>query len=202
MLNLLPQLLCAAFEKVLQKLLAMDPTSVQLLAPVQGKQLALQLKELPWRFVLSASERQLLLNQHLEQADCEISTDLTTVRQLADPSQLTRLIKQDKLSIQGDLQVAQKFSQVLQQLDPDWQQELSVWLGDALAHKLATALRQVQQLLLHKLAELQQQSVELLQDELQSTPSRAEFQQFQLSLTSVQTRLEQLSRQLKTLQES
>lgn len=202
MLNLLPQLICAAFEKALQKLLAMDPAAERLLSSVQGKQLAVKLTELPWRFVLSASEHQLLLNQHQEPADCEICTALATARQLSDPSQLTRLIKQDKLCIQGDLQVAQKFSQVLQQLDPDWQQELSVWLGDALAHKLATALTQVQQLLQHKLAQLQQQSVELLQDELQTSPSRAEYQQFQQNLTAVQTRLEQLSRQLKTLQES
>lgn len=197
MFNLVPQLLCAAFEQVMKKLLAMDPQAKKLLHQVQGKQLALELKELPWRFVLSASEQGLLLNQHQEPADCEISTDLATARQLSEPSQLTSLIKQDKLSIQGDLQVAQKFSQLLQQLNPDWQQELSTWVGDALAHKIAVGLKHFQALLKEKLVQLEQQSIALMQDELSCTPSRIEYLQFQKELTDLQTRLEELTRKVK-----
>jgi len=202
MFQLLPQLLCASLEKVLNKLMAMDPASGQLLVAVQGKQLAVQLQELPWRFVLTGAEQSLLINQHQESVDCAIVTDIATVRQLSDPSQLTRLIKQGKLEIDGDLHVAQKFSALLQQLDPDWQQELSAWLGDALAHKVAVAFKQTHLLIRQKLLLLEQQTVELLQDELDLSPSREEFQHFSRDLTQLQTRLEQLSRRVRTLQES
>ncbi len=194
MLCLVPQLICATLEKVLHKVVAMDPASPLLLQKVQGKQLALQLQELPWRFVLSATSETLLLNQHNEKVDCVIATDLATLQKLNDPSQLTRFIKQDKLQIEGDLQVAQQFSSLLQQLDPDWQQQLSLWLGDALAHKVATAIQQLQLYIQAQLQQLEQAAVELAQDELALSPTQAEINQFSRDVSQLQARLELLSR--------
>lgn len=194
MLSLVPQLICATLEKVLHKVVAMDPASPALLQKVQGKQLALQLQELPWRFVLSATVETLLLNQHNEKVDCVIATDLATLQKLNDPSQLTRLIKQDKLQIEGDLQVAQQFSVLLQQLNPDWEQQLSGWLGDALAHKVATAIKQLQLYIQTQLQQLEQASVELAQDELALSPTQAEMNQFSRDVSQLQARLDVLSR--------
>lgn len=199
--SLVPQLICATLEKVLHKIVAMDPASPALLQKVQGKQLALQLQELPWRFVLSANESTLLLNQHNEKADCVISTDLATLQQLNDPGQLTRLIKQDKLQIDGDLQVAQQFSVLLQQLNPDWQQQLSGWLGDALAHKVATCFVQLQQYIQTQLQQLEQATTELVQDELALSPTQAEMNQFSREVSQLQARLDQLSRHIAFRQE-
>jgi ubiquinone biosynthesis protein UbiJ len=194
MLSLLPQLICATLEKVLHKVVAMDPESPALLQKVQGKQLALQLQELPWRFVLSATADTLLLNQHNEKADCVIITDLATLQKLQDPSQLTRLIKQDKLQIEGDIQVAQQFSSMMQQLNPDWEQHLSGWLGDALAHKVATAIKQLQLYIQTQLLQMEQAAVELAQDELALSPTQAEMDQFSRDVSQLQARLEQLTR--------
>ena len=194
MLSLVPQLICATLEKVLHKVVAMDPASPVLLQKVQGKQLALQLQELPWRFVLSATSETLLLNQHNEKVDCVIATDLATLQKLNDPSQLTRLIKQDKLQIDGDLQVAQQFSSLLQQLNPDWEQQLSLWLGDALAHKVATAIEQLQGYIQAQLQQLEQATTELAQDELALSPTQAEMNQFSRDVSQLQARLDQLSR--------
>lgn len=192
--SLVPQLICATLEKVMHKVVAMDPASPVLLQKVQGKQLALQLQELPWRFVLSATADTLLLNQHNENVDCVIVTDLATVQKLSDPSQLTRLIKQDKLQIDGDLQVAQQFSALLQQLNPDWEQQLSGWLGDALAHKVAAALKQLQLAIQAQLQQLEQATVELAQDELALSPTQAEVNQFSRDVSQLQARLDKLSR--------
>ena len=128
--------------------------------------------------MLSATAETLLLNQHNEKVDCVIATDLATLQKLNDPSLLTRLIKQDKLQIEGDLQVAQQFSFLLQQLNPDWEQQLSGWLGDALAHKVATAIKQLQLYIQTQLQQLEQASVELAQDELALSPTQAEMNQF------------------------
>ncbi len=98
MFSLVPQLICATLEKVLHKVRGYGHSaSPALLQKVQGKQLALQLQELPWRFVLSATADSLLLNQHNEKVDCVIATDLTTLQKLNDPSQFTRLIKQEQV---------------------------------------------------------------------------------------------------------
>lgn len=201
MLPLLPQLLCATAENVSRKLIALDPTCQPALQRLQGKQLAVTLRDLNLTFVLSASPDALLFNQHNEATDCQICADISTLKQLRDPSQLTRLIKSDALQIDGDLHVAQLFSQFVQQLNPDWQQALSRYVGDALAYKISSTLAQLQQYIKLKSAQLAQVQLELAQDELMLAPSRLETDQFHQELNALQARVELLRRQLSKLQE-
>lgn len=201
MLPLLPQLLCAVAEKTMARLIAMDPHAAGRLSRLHGKQLSFRLREWPVTLVLSANTRGILFNQHDEATDCAIATDLASLRLLRDPSQLTRLIKADALQIDGDIQVAQQYSHFFQQLDPDWQQTLSAYVGDAAAHKIALSLKQMHQYLSNKTAALQQLSTELAQDELQLTPTATEMAQFSSAVSELAAKADVMQQQLQALQE-
>lgn len=201
MLPLIPQFLCAVAEKASKKLIAMDVSCLPALTRLQGKQLAVTLRDIKTTIVMSAGTDSLLFNHHDEPCDCRISTDLKTLKQLRDTSQLTRLIKNDALQIDGDLQVAQQFSHFLQQLDPDWQNALAGVVGDALAYKISQTLCQGQQYILQKTRQINQLHTELAQDELLLTPSRVEVAQFAQDLTTLQAKVELLRRQLRRVQE-
>jgi len=201
MLPLLPQLICAVAERLSKQLIQLDSDCQPALARLQGKQLAITLRDLKLTVVVSASKDSLLFNQHDETTDCRISADISTLKQLRDPSQLTRLIKTDALQIEGDLQVAQLFSQFIQQLNPDWQSALAQYIGDAQTYKLSSTLQQLQQYLQFKAKQLAQLHVELAQDELLLTPSRQETEQFSQQLSELEARVELLRRQLNKLQE-
>ena len=201
MLPLLPQLLCAVAEKTMARLIAMDPHAAGRLSRLHGKQLSFRLREWPVTLVLSASARGILFNQHDETTDCAIATDLASLRLLRDPSQLTRLIKADALQIDGDIQVAQQYSHFFQQLDPDWQQTLSAYVGDAAAHKIALSLKQIHQYLSNKTSALQQLGTELAQDELQLTPTATEMAQFSSAVSELAAKADVMQQQLQALQE-
>ena len=202
MLPLLPQLLCAAGEKAVAQLIAMDPKAQGRLSRLTGKQLSFRLKEWPMTVVLSTTAQGMLFNQHDEAVDCAIQTDIASLRLLRDPSQLTRLIKADALQIDGDIQVAQQYSAFFQQLDPDWQQTLSRYVGDALAHKIARSTQQLHQYLSSKASAVQQLSTELLQDELQLSPGAAELAQFSAAVSLLAAKADILQQQLQHLRES
>lgn len=201
MLPLLPQLLCAVAEKTMARLIAMDPHAAGRLSRLHGKQLSFRLREWPVTLVLSASARGILFNQHDEATDCAIATDLASLRLLRDPSQLTRLIKADALQIDGDIQVAQQYSHFFQQLDPDWQQTLSAYVGDTAAHKIALSLKQIHQYLSNKTSALQQLGTELAQDELQLTPTATEMAQFSSAVSELAAKADVMQQQLQALQE-
>jgi ubiquinone biosynthesis accessory factor UbiJ len=201
MLPLLPQLVCAIAEKLMARLIAMDPNAKGRLVRLSGKQLSFKLKEWPNTIVLSATADSILFNQHDEAVDCAISTDLASVRLLRDPSQLTRLIKADALQIDGDIQLAQQYSNFFAQLDPDWQQSLSVYVGDAAAHKISRSLQQMQHYLQAKTALLQQHSVELAQDELRLAPTALELSQFSDAVSQLAAKVELLQQHLQSIQE-
>ncbi len=200
MLKLLwPGLLCTLGEKVLNPLINMDPDALLRLQRLQGKQLAVCLRGIDLRLVLTAQPNGIWLNSHQEVVDCSVETEFSALQQLSDPSQLTRLIRENKLQIDGDLQTLQQFSQFFQQLNPDWQEKLSALLGDAVAHKAARAIVALQQGIRNYLQQADQTIQELAQDELRLTPVAAEVQQFSREVSTLAGRTELLQRQLAGL---
>jgi ubiquinone biosynthesis protein UbiJ len=61
---------------------------------------------------------------------------LFALPELKKTSQLTKLIKQNKLDFYGDLAVVQKFSQLLSDIEFDFEETLSAYIGDAGAYTL------------------------------------------------------------------
>lgn len=197
--RMLPSLLCSVAEPVLNKVIALDPAALPRLQALQGRQLAFELTDLKLRIVLTAQPNGIWLNQHQEPVDCVVTTQMASLRQLRDPSQLTRLIREEVLDIQGDLAQLQKFNDFFARLNPDWAEHLSGYIGDAAAHKVAITLQQLQQLLQMKLAQADQSVTSLLQDELQLSPVPAELAQFSLQVSQLSARTEKLAQQLKQL---
>ncbi|KOO12370.1 hypothetical protein AKJ18_24290, partial [Vibrio xuii] len=68
--------------------------------------------------------------------DCYLSLNLAVLPELRDQSNITKLIKQDKLVLEGDIQLAQKFSQLMTDCKPDIEEWLSRATGDVVAHTL------------------------------------------------------------------
>jgi ubiquinone biosynthesis accessory factor UbiJ len=201
MLPLLPQLLCAAAEATVARIISLDPNAQPRLIKLQGKQLSFTLRELSLTLVITATADALLFNQHNEPTDCAISTDLASLKQLRDPSQLTRLIKADALQIDGDIHIAQQFSRFFEQLDPDWTQALSVYVGDAAAHRIANIIKQVQHYITEQSRHLQLLTTELAQDELMLSPTAIELALFSQHVSELSARLALLQQQLNKYQE-
>jgi ubiquinone biosynthesis protein UbiJ len=140
------QLLSSAIETLLNQLLKLDPVSERKLKKLDGKSLQLRVKELPWPLLFHFSENisvLIVLPDDLieNEVSCKIELDLETLPQLQDSSKLTQLIQQKKLLLNGDIYVAQCFSSLLQELDIDWEEQLSVYTGDALAHQTFSTVK-------------------------------------------------------------
>lgn len=196
---MLPSFAVALAEKLLNPLLRLDPAAQPALQRLQGKQLAFALRGLPLRLVITAQTDGLWLNQHQEPVDCSIDVSWDALQQVQDPSQLTRLIREGKLNIDGDIATLQKFSHFFQQLDPDWQELLASWLGDALAHKVGLFIRAALQAVKAHLQQSEQSLQELLQDELRLSPVAAELDKFSAEVSELAARTEQLAYQLRQL---
>ena len=55
---------------------------------------------------------------------------------MKEEQQLTALIKQGELDIDGDIKVAQQFANIAENLEIDWQTELAKHIGDIATYKL------------------------------------------------------------------
>ena len=68
--------------------------------------------------------------------DCTVKVALSALDKIRDTSQLTALIKADKLDIQGDLSVLQKLSSAMQQVSFSWESLLIPLLGESFTAQL------------------------------------------------------------------
>lgn len=197
--QLLPALICAVGEPLLNKIIRLDAQLQQRLQPLVGKQLAFEIAELNWRLVLTAQPNGIWLNQHQETVDCAVRTNIGSLSQLTDPAQLTRLIRADELQIDGDLATLQRFSHFFSALEPDWQEYLSGYLGDAPTHQITRMLQHLTRQLRQKLANYDATFTELSQDELQLTPAPTAVAEFSQQVSALSGRTEVLAQQIALL---
>lgn len=135
----------SAIETALNKLLSLDPDSKHRLKPLSGQRLYLFVDPLPTGFCLAFSSQVDLLTitspadeirKELDDKACCIQTDIATLPSLTKTSELTRLIQQKKLHLDGSLSVAQQVSALFQSLDIDAEELLAAYTGDVMANQL------------------------------------------------------------------
>jgi len=139
------QFLSANVERLLNHVIGLDPDSQARLKKLQGKSLQVRLRELPWPILLQFSQRiDLSIVEQpddLVKASCMLELNIETLQQLRDSSKLTQLIQEQKLILVGDMYVAQSVSSLFQELHIDWEEELSQYVGDALANQTFVGAR-------------------------------------------------------------
>lgn len=137
-------LVAATVESVINKLLSLDDESDKRLKALNGARLTAFISPLPYGVTLSFSDRVDVLTEHssfegvvsqLGPRDCCIKTSLQTLPELKETSQLTRLIQQKALFLEGELNVAQQVSGLFQQLDIDVEELLASKTNDVFAHQ-------------------------------------------------------------------
>jgi Uncharacterized protein conserved in bacteria len=114
-------LITGGLETALNRVLYRDRSLKTARQRLAGKVLLLRLQELDFPLVLVFSENQLdVLSDWQDRSDCSVSLRFSTLPKLRDRQQLTSLIRSGELDVEGDLQVVQQFSALmdLAELDP------------------------------------------------------------------------------------
>lgn len=183
----------AVIETSLNQLLALDKQSPERLRKLTGKVLKLELRKLkPLWFAFS--ERRLDVLARFEgEADAVLSLSLTALGLLKEPSALTRYIREEKLDLSGDPQLVQAFSALLGELDIDWEEELSCYTGDVVAHTLCSGARQARRFVGRELCRSQRQVAEYLTEEARLAPGP-------LEVASFNDDVDELAQQMKAIE--
>jgi len=80
------------------------------------------------------------------------------------------------VEIAGDVETGQAFKAVLDAIDIDWEEQLSRFTGDMLAHQMGNAARHAGRWLDHARLTLERDLSEYLQEELRVVPTRIEIE--------------------------
>ncbi|MEQ5876071.1 SCP2 sterol-binding domain-containing protein [Pseudoalteromonas sp. NFXS39] len=200
---MLANALLSLVERIINQLLQLDPQLKGKLAAIADKQLLVEIRDWQQSILCVYSDEQIHLYSTPERNfDCMISADINTLLALKDPSMLTQLIRQDKLDLQGDLNLAQGFSNTFAELDIDWPEHFSRYIGDAPAQQLWLSLQTLKRRGSQTKSKLENTLTTLCQDELAVTIHPLELAEFKQQNRQLKSQVSQLEMRINALLQS
>lgn len=171
-------LVCAAIETGLKKLQAQAGDDYSRQRQLHGKVFRIQLSQLSWPLYLVFAKEIQVLSRYEGDVDVSLHADATTLYRVSEGANLTELIKQDKLKLEGDLNLLQSFSQYLRGIEFDFAEPISRYLGDGPTHKLISTGHQAKGFALEVLRKTRSHLGQLAVEEYRLAPHPIELLHF------------------------
>lgn len=197
-------LVCAAIETGLKKLQAQAGDDYSRQRQLHGKVFRIQLSQLSWPLYLVFAKEILVLSRYEGDIDVSLHADATTLYRVSEGANLTELIKQDKLKLEGDLNLLQSFSQYLRGIEFDFAEPISRYLGDGPTHKLISTGHQAKGFALEVLRKTRSHLGQLAVEEYRLAPHPIELLHFRDQMDdlvadtrAIEQRIAQLRDQIK-----
>ena len=184
----------SSLQALLNQYLSLDKESEQKFKPLRGKILEIQIKKTPFHygFLFTKDHIEIIVANKVT-ADATISGDLWTFLQLMKSSSLSNTAK---LTITGDQAFSEAAYHVLHDLNIDWEEILSHYTGDVIAHKVGQSVQGIKKWLNRGVDSFKVSLVEYVQEELRYLPSAAEVHDFMDDVDDIQQSVERLTLRL------
>ncbi|MBI6549811.1 ubiquinone biosynthesis protein UbiJ [Xenorhabdus lircayensis] len=193
--------LVAFLETTLNHLLYRETVLKPARLRLAGKTLSIELKEIETPLVLIFSEKQVdVLSQWLEPADCSMKTTLPALFKLRDRQCLSALINSGEIVIEGDMQVIQQWSALLDMSEWDPAHYLSPYVGDIVAEGISRIMKKCLKLASNTIARKKTYFIESLTEEWKMAPSALEVAYFSEEVNAVANKITQIEKRLAALE--
>ena len=137
----LPLLATAALEKALNQCLRMDPETLDQLTRLEGKVIALEIHGLHQTLFLVPTATGLRVQSVFEgEPDVTIKGGPFSLARLGLSDNPTSVFG-DGVEMTGNAQLGRKIQHILDSLKLDWEEQLSRFTGDVVAHQLGNMVR-------------------------------------------------------------
>ena len=196
-----PAGLNAALAAAINGWLGLDPAARSRLSVIDGRIIALHLQVLEQTVMLRVNgDRINVVHAPDLQPDTVLHGTPLGMLQLGLGSDTAGTLFSGEVEITGDVETGQAFKAILDEMDIDWEEQLSRVTGDVLAHQLGNLARRAGDWLHHGRTTLLQDVGEYLQEESRVLPSRIEIENFIADVSSTAMAVERLEARLQRLQ--
>ncbi|AGZ33234.1 MULTISPECIES: SCP2 domain-containing protein [Pseudomonas] len=198
--------LLASVEHGLNRVLRMDSTALPRLAALEGKVIEIDCRQPALQVFILPDEEGLMLAAHWEgEVDCSLRAPAGSLAQLALAKDKNAVLHSPQVELHGDSAVLLDLVGVLQDLELDWEFELSRWLGPVATSLLAGHLRLRARWTRQGLTRFSQNLSEYLAEESRTLVGKreaeaafSELDALKVDIERLEARLQRLSRSLDT----
>jgi len=196
-----PASLLSGLEAALNRYLRLDPDAVARMAALQPRSIAIELLPLQLILYLVPAENGVQLRSRLETGpDTVLRGTPLGLAQLGLGSDSGKTLFSGSVTIEGDVETGQAFKAILDDMDIDWEEQLSRLTGDVIAHQLGNTARRAAGVLRTGRRTLERDTGEYLQEELRVLPTRIETENFSADVSRLGMDTDRLAARIRRLQ--
>ncbi len=190
-------LLLDSVEKMVNKVLSLDEETVALLATLAGNVIEIDVLNTEFRmFILPSGKGITLETEYKGKADVAIK---------GTPSALLGMISAEKIGagdveINGNVGLAKKFQSILRNVEIDWEEYLSQFVGDIAAHKIGNFLRRMSRFAKESSKTIGMDISEYLRYEKEALIDKSEVDEFNQAVDNIRDDVERLQKRLERLE--
>ncbi|MCD6045266.1 MAG: hypothetical protein K0R48_429 [Gammaproteobacteria bacterium] len=181
----------ATLQTLINRYISLDKEVEQKLKPLRGKILEINIQKTPFHygFLFTKNNIEVIAADKIA-ADAVISGDLLTFLKLFKSSSLSNM---SKLNITGDQVFSENAYHLLHDLDIDWEEILSHYTGDVVAHTVGRCVEGLQKWFNRGIHSFKVSLTEYVQEELRYFPSAAEVNDFMDEVDTLRHDVDRLS---------
>lgn len=191
----------AGLEQAFNHYLQLDPDARRAMGQLHGRVIAFDVEGLGRSFYLvpgPSGEVQLLAHYEGE-PDCRLQAPPLALSRMNDHRASAEQLFSGQVRIEGDTELAHRIGKILGAMDIDWEEQLSRYTGDLVAHDIGNLVRGAARWGRSALDTLGLDLQEYLQQELQVLPARPELEAFLADVDRLRDDVERLQARVSLL---
>jgi len=173
-----------------------DPERAQALENINDKILSITTKEANFTLIMQVQNARFFEADLSQQIDASIIVSMHILSGKMGGQDQNQLLKDGIIEIQGDSHVASVFNKVMNEIEIDWQDVISKYTGDIVAHQITTGAKSVASVLRRLGDNLRLDVRDYLQDDLQIAVTESEVEHFVEQVDDLRARTDRLEARL------
>lgn len=189
-------------EKAVNRILKLDPDTLNRLGKLQGKVVKITFTD--WQldcYILIQEQGVALTNHYQGMVDTTIRGKLAGLVRVSRSGANGPALFEQGIEVVGDPELGEKIRDILRQVDLDGEEYLSQFIGDAAAHEIVWRAKRAFSLGKKTFNELSENIREFCQVEAQYLPARAQVENFYSQVTRLRDDVERAAARLQRLQQ-
>lgn len=178
----IPGVVTAMLQKSINRFLALDPVASKNLAMHSGKNVAIEMRGLDLLFFVGLTDDGVVVfNEEPELVDARLVGTPVALMKMGlstGTQQAEDVLFSGDVEIVGDVELGQQLKKILNEIDVDFEEQLSRYTGDVIAHQVGNLVRAGKRWSGKSLESLELDVAEYLQEETGQLPRADEVDEF------------------------
>lgn len=195
--------LLGLIETAVNRYLALDPEISVQLGELEGKIICFELTTPAMTLYCKPHVEALdLLLETEESVDCTIKGSAMDLLKMMRSDEPAQSLSNGEIEITGDSRIAQRFSDILKDVEIDWEELISKVTGDFAAHRIGGLVGQMKSWFGNTTTALRMDSTEYLQEESGVLPTRPEIERFMNNVDELRSDVDRLEARIRRLEKA